>query len=115
MGTDCKLKIDDKYTSLDRWYVFKSCIESSAVMTKEVALVKIKELGSKKQLEADTLVWDERQVEFMHRHVSWIYKAICAIQKAAKEARIVFYADYDTPDEYYDYFLGMKSEEDNDR
>lgn len=101
MGLDCKIKVDDKYTSLDRWYVFDSVIKSSEVMSRSDALEKLRILKREKKLKADNKLWGDRQDEFIKRHTYWILEARKAIKSGSKTCEVVFYTDHDTPDDYY--------------
>lgn len=104
MGVDCVIKVDDKYTALDRWYVFSPCIKSGVIMSKSEALWKIRYLLRPKKINSETIVWAERQSEKIKYHMAWLMSARQAIKKGHKNSKIIFYPDYDTPDEYYHSF-----------
>ena len=92
MGVDCKVRVGDIDTLLDRWYIFSPRISAATVMTKQEALLKLKQLSMKEALKSETKMWENRQAEFIKSHKHWIAIARNAIKKGNSD-RILFYTD----------------------
>ena len=105
MGTDCSVKVGDKYTSLDRWYVFSSGVESGRPMTKDETLAVLRKLLNKENLKSQTDMWKERRKEFRKYHRHWILVAKRAAKAAGEYDKIIFYADHDLPENYWEQGL----------
>ena len=99
MGTDCVVKIGDKYTELDRWYVFDSVMKSKKPMTKNEALAKIKKLLNKKHLIEQTKYCKHYRLYYKH----WLLVAKKAIRSAKPNDTITFYNEHDLPDLYWEW------------
>ena len=88
MGTDCTLKVDDKWHSLDRWYVFYPAFVSAREQTVDEALGLIRQL---KEV-------NKQRVYRREYCDAWVESA----EKLIKQGKntITFYSEHDIPDEY---------------
>ena len=102
MGIDCKIMVGNEYIDLDRWYVFSPLLESGKTISKQCAIDIIEKLSSEKRLLDDTILWGDRQQEFIKKYRHWIYVARSAIESASETDIIIFYSEHDVPDEYYE-------------
>lgn len=103
MGYDCVIKVDNKYYSLDRWYVFSSEFEFEKEYTKQEALKKIRNINKTERLKYLTSHWEERKEEFFKYYKYWLLKTRKII-KSNKAKKICFYFDGNLPEEYYDNY-----------
>lgn len=89
MGVDCKLRINNEYLSLDRWYVFDNLVESGKKYSKSEALKIIRRLKRNLKNKVKT-VWSNDQSRFAY-HLYWIELARVAIEKAQESSEIIWY------------------------
>jgi len=102
MGIDCKIRVGNEFTHLDRWHVFSPLVESGKPISKQCAIDIIAKLSNENRLSDDTILWGDRQQEFIERYRHWISVARSAIESASETDIIIFYSEHDVPDEYYE-------------
>jgi hypothetical protein len=104
MGIDCDVKVGNKYTNLDRWYVFNEYFDSGRKTTKSDALMLIRKALRGKNLKEATKHYKSKQKPEIRYHKYWLLTAKKEIKSAGFGDSIVFYHEHDLPDEYWDSF-----------
>ena len=102
MGVDCKLKINNQYTSLDRWYVFSDEFQSGTLYVREEALKKLESLKDKIKKLNPAPIWGDGsdRTEYFLYWINLVYDKIKAVPAGTTS---VIYNDNDVPEEYYMY------------